>query len=170
MTISVEKAKPDKLFYIVSNVVVVDLAKRAFLLLQRSETEEVFPGLWGIPGGKLEHSDIERWSSEDDRVPDVFSKLGEREAKEESGLNVEVLPNSIIKNQVFIRPDGIPVLTIISVALYKGGEVKIEEGAFMDSAWVELEDIPGYPTVKGLEQELYDAITFIDRQNGNADS
>lgn len=50
------------------------------LLGKRSEKEEVFPGLWGIPGGKVEFVDT---------LPHVLEQNLVREVKEEMGIEIK---------------------------------------------------------------------------------
>ena len=57
--VSVDAAKPDKLFYFVCTVVPYRTADGKCLLLKRDEREKVHPGKWGVPGGKLEHGDLD---------------------------------------------------------------------------------------------------------------
>lgn len=57
--ISLEKAKEDKLFYFVANVVVWRESDGRCLLLKRSESEKVHPGKWCVPGGKLEWAQLD---------------------------------------------------------------------------------------------------------------
>ncbi|MBP9780015.1 NUDIX hydrolase [Candidatus Gracilibacteria bacterium] len=52
-----------------------------FLLAQRSELEEVFPGYWAIPGGKVEINGNES-------PHDVLESNLQRELKEELGIDV----------------------------------------------------------------------------------
>ena len=52
--ISLDRAKSDKLFYVVANVVVWRSDDGRCLLLRRSAQEKVHPGKWCVPGGKLE--------------------------------------------------------------------------------------------------------------------
>ena len=57
--ISIENAKENKLFYIVSNVVIYRDSDQRCLLLKRSENEKVHPGKYCTPGGKLEWEDLD---------------------------------------------------------------------------------------------------------------
>jgi 8-oxo-dGTP pyrophosphatase MutT (NUDIX family) len=57
--ISLDRAKPDKLFYLVANVVIRRPEDGRYLLLQRASDEAVHGGQWCFPGGKLEWSDLD---------------------------------------------------------------------------------------------------------------
>ena len=67
-------------FKIITSLVITD-ADGKFLLGKRSMDEDVFPGLWSIPGGKVEHGPIQR---------DVFEKNVKKEVLEEFGVRVAV--------------------------------------------------------------------------------
>jgi len=166
MKISVEGAKPDKLFYVVANAVVYRESDGRCLILKRDKREKVHPGRWANIGGKLEHGDFDLTnpSSVYDGVPafeDVLSDLIEREVKEEAGVSIK-LPAKYMHNKVFIRPDGIPVLLLIYAAVYKSGEVKPEAGAFTDSAWVNEKEVDDYDCIKGVADEIKQAIKILN--------
>jgi 8-oxo-dGTP pyrophosphatase MutT (NUDIX family) len=147
--ISTQEAKQDKLFYVVSNVVIIDPKIKKCLLLKRSLGEKVLPGKWVFPGGKLEHKDVADLLNKSGRNPidgvnNILSILAVREANEECGLEIDEGKCEIIKDNVFIRPDGIPVFFAILSAVYQGGNVKYENGAFTEAAWVGLDEIDKY--------------------------
>lgn len=155
--ISVSKAKQDKLFYVVANVIIVDYTQQKFLLLKRSERETVLPGKWSYPGGKLEHTEVAELITDlgkpaIDGIDNIIGKLAAREAKEECGLKVQE-DGKIIRNKVFVRPDGIPVFMATIASEYSGGEVILEHDAFTDHAWVSLEESKNYDCIDGIQEE-----------------
>lgn len=161
--ISTDEAKQDKLFYVVANVIIVNPAKKTCLLLKRGENEKVLPGKWAFPGGKLEHSDVKQYISDArvdpiDGIENILGKLGVRESKEECGLVVDENAR-IIKNKVFIRPDGVPVFMVTLASKYIGGDVVIEDGAISDYAWVSLSEISDYDCINGVGEEAKLALT-----------
>lgn len=156
--ISTSEAKQDKLFYVVANIIIIDSNRKVCLLLKRSENEKVLPGKWGHAGGKLEHADVKKLILEAGTEPingieNILGKLARREAKEECGLDVNE-ESKIIKNKVFVRPDGIPVFMATLVTEYKGGDVEIEEGAIADYAWVGISDLDKYDCIEGIPEEV----------------
>jgi ADP-ribose pyrophosphatase YjhB (NUDIX family) len=157
--ISVEEAKDDKLFYVVASIIIINPADQTCLLLKRSDSEKVHPGKWGFPGGKLEHQDILEWSKGGDPkilvegIENILGQLAGREAKEECGLEVDAMSTRIVANKVFVRPDAVPVFLAILATNYTGGDVKLEDEAFTDSAWVKLENFGDYDTIPGLDAE-----------------
>src|SRR3989339_277273 len=127
--ISLDNAKPDKLFYFVANVVIYREEDGRCLILKRSDSEKVHPGKYCVPGGKLEWDNLDM-SSPTRMNGDVFDfenaveDLLKREAIEEAG--VEIGDGLIYINSVaFVRPDGIPVILVKFASKYKSGEVKL---------------------------------------------
>jgi 8-oxo-dGTP pyrophosphatase MutT (NUDIX family) len=155
--ISTTGAKQDKLFYVVANIIIVNSDDKTCLLIKRSNTEKVLPGKWAFPGGKLEHEDVKQLVVEAGVEPitgidNILGKLAVREAKEECGLDVDENAR-VIKNKVFVRPDGIPVFMATLANEYRGGEVVIEDGAVTDFAWVAKDQLTDYDCVPGVVQE-----------------
>ena len=156
--ISITEAKKDKLFYVVANIIIVDTTRRACLLLKRGYDEKVLPGKWGHAGGKLEHADVKKLILETgvkpiEGIDNILGKLAMREAKEECGLDVQA-QTDVIKNKVFVRPDGIPVFMTTLVSEYNGGEVVIEDGAIADYAWVTEDQLGDYDCIEGIREEV----------------
>lgn len=161
--ISVDKAKKDKLFYVVANMAIVDVANTSVLILKRSETEKVHPGKWALPGGKLEHGDIANLLAENGNAPidgvnNILGELAKREAMEECGLVVTAETAKVLSDKVFVRPDNVPVFMTVLSAAYAGGTVKLEEGAFSDFAWVGLDDVANYDLIDGLARDIEQAL------------
>ncbi|MDB5170843.1 MAG: hypothetical protein JWO35_537 [Candidatus Saccharibacteria bacterium] len=164
LEISSTEAKQDKLFYVVANIIIVNSVDQTCLLLKRSETEKVLGGKWAFPGGKLEHSDVASLLAETgnqpiDGIDDILGKLAVREAQEECGLTVNGENNTVIKNKVFVRPDGVPVFMATLTAEYAGGSVVLEDGAFSDFAWVSKENLGNYDCIEGVRQEAEKALS-----------
>lgn len=169
LQISTDEAKQNKLFYVVANVIVVNPDDATCLLLKRSESEKVHPGKWAYPGGKLEHADVIKLLKKTGNnslkgIDNIMGKLAARECKEECGLTVNE-DGAIVKNKVFVRPDGVPVFMVVMTAEYTGSEeVVIEEGAFSDYAWVSTEQLPNYELIEGTEVEITAALKRYDSQ------
>lgn len=165
--ISLEKAKQNKLFYFVANVVVYRESDGRCLILKRHEREVVHPGKWGVIGGKIEWEDMDlthpkRVQNEVLDFPDAVEDLLAREAKEEAGI--EISRDLMYINSVsFVRPDGIPVVMIKFAAKYVSGEVTPEPGAFTDYAWANEEEVKNYSCIEGVSEEVAVAIKqFLD--------
>jgi 8-oxo-dGTP pyrophosphatase MutT (NUDIX family) len=166
--ISIDQAKPDKLFYVAANVVAVREDGRC-LILKRDEREKVHPGKWATIGGKEEHLDF------DVKKPDrqegdvlVFEKplyvvLG-KEAMEEANITIKLIPEpKYLDHKLIVRPDGIPVNLFTFAALYGEGEVKPEEGGFTDFAWVNGQEVENYDCLEGVPDEVKAALKVFNQ-------
>ncbi len=163
--ISLESAKPDKLFYFVANAVVVRRSDMRCLILKRHDREKVHPGLYAVPGGKLEWQDLDiknptRLNGDVLDYENAIESLLRREVREEAGIEIETQLH-YINSVVFIRPDGIPVVLAKFAAAYKSGEVVLEKDAFTDFAWVNSKEVLNYPTIKGINDEVEAAIRLL---------
>ncbi len=136
MSTSIAEAKPNKLFYVVSNVVLVNTVDQTCLLLQRGEHEKEAAGKWGFPGGKGEHDMIMSG-----RVGDFFGIVALEECTQESGLTFDPAATQVVANGAFIRKDGIPVVWVTLAAPYEGGEVILEDG-MSNYGWFTEESLP----------------------------
>lgn len=165
--ISTENAKQDKLFYFVANVVVYRESDARCLILKRDMREKVHPGRYAVPGGKLEWKDLDLSKPTkvngdvldfDDAIPELLK----REVQEEAGVTIK--PElTYINNGVFVRPDGIPVVLVKFAAKYESGEVKPEKGGFSDFAWVNSEEVKGYPCIDGIKEEVAQVIAAFSK-------
>jgi len=156
--ISIEKAKKDKLFYFVANVIVYRVSDGRCLILKRSDKEIAHPGRYGVIGGKLEWQDmpVENPDHVNGEVLDyhnMIEKLLEREALEEAGIEIGK-ELRYIESKTFIRPDEVPVVLVMFTAQYKSGNVVLEEDAFTDYAWVNSEEVKNYECIDGIEEEV----------------
>lgn len=140
-----------KAHYVVATVIIIN--KEKYLIVKRADYEKAFPGLWTVPGGKLETTDYK------DKKPDtnagqwynVIEELSNREVKEETGLEIDKI--KYLASLAFIRPDGVPTLVLSMFADYKGGDVVLGEG-LTDHAWVTLEEAKNYKLIDGIYEEL----------------
>lgn len=156
--ISIDEAKPNKLFYFVANVMIYRAEDKRWLLLKRHQREKVHPGKYAMPGGKLEWEDLDiahptRMNGDVIDFENALEDLIHRETKEEAGVEVSE-PFSYVNSVAFIRPDGIPVILLKFAAEYKSGEVKLEENAFTDFAWATLEESKSLDTIDGIPDEI----------------
>lgn len=156
--ISLDNAATNKLFYFVANAVVYRKSDGRCLILKRDEREKVHPGIYATPGGKLEWNDLDmdnptRINGEVLDFENAVENLLVREIKEEAGINVESELH-YINSIAFIRPDGIPVLLTKFAMVYESGEVVLEEGAFTDYKWVNVDEVKKYTCIKGVDKEI----------------
>ncbi|MGV8169496.1 MAG: nitroreductase family protein [Candidatus Nanoarchaeia archaeon] len=167
--ISLEKAKQNKLFYVVANVVIFRESDGKCLILKRSEREVAHPNKYGVPGGKLEWNDLD--INKPTRVngavldyEDAIEKLLIRETKEEAGIEIHE-DFKYINSIAFIRPDEVPVILVKLAAKYKSGEVALEEGSFTDYAWVNEKEVDKYECIKGIPEEIKKTIKLFTNSN-----
>lgn len=164
--ISLEKAKENKLFYVVANVVVWRPSDGRCLLLRRAAGEKVHPGKWCVPGGKLEWADLDvgkptRLNGEVLDFEDAVEKLLVREVREEAG--VEIDPRLAYVNSVaYVRADGVPTLLVKFAARYLGGEVRTERGSFDGHAWVNAKEADGLDCILGVPGEVARTIGIFE--------
>ncbi|MBI4152842.1 NUDIX hydrolase [Candidatus Woesearchaeota archaeon] len=168
--ISLEKAKHNKLFYFVANVVVYRREDARCLILKRHEREIAHPGKYAVPGGKLEWGalPLERPTRINGDILDYEHALEEllvRETREEAGIEIDLSEGlKYINSVAFIRPDGIPVILVKFAASYKSGAVLLEQGGFTDYAWVNAEEVKAYDCIDGIKQEVAQTISLFDPQ------
>ncbi|MBI4058036.1 NUDIX domain-containing protein [Candidatus Microgenomates bacterium] len=165
MKISLEKAKKDKLFYVVVTGVIYHTRLKKCLILKRSSKEVAHPGLWGVIGGKLEWNDLKtnlitRKNFDILDWEDLVEKVVKREAKEECGLEVEGL--YYLDNVVYLRPDNVPSVAIKFATRYKRGNVKLSN-EFDDFAWVNAREVKQYKCIQGIPQEVAKAIELYSQ-------
>ncbi len=165
--ISIDKAKQNKLFYFVANVIIYRESDGRCLILKRHEREITHPGRWGVPGGKLEWGDLDiskptRMNGEVIDFEDTVFKLLERELLEEAGIKMKD-DIQYIGDVAFVRPDEVPVVLMKFAAKYKTGDVVIEEGGFSDSAWVNEEEVKSYDCIDGIDKEVAETIKIFKK-------
>lgn len=106
----------------VSTVIVKD---GKFLVIKRADDEEVFPGMWGIPGGTVEPTD-----------PNLEAALI-RECEEEVGIAIK--NNAIIANDIHDKGDK-GAIYIVYKSEYESGEPKPLDGT-AEVHWLDMETI-----------------------------
>jgi len=167
--ISLDRAKSDKLFYVVANVVVWRPEDGRCLVLRRSAAEKVHPGKWCVPGGKLEWADLDiakptRLNGEVLDFEGAVEKLLVRETREEAGI--EIGPDlSYVNSVAYVRADGVPTLLVKFAARYRSGEVSTEKGSFDGHAWVNAEEVKKLDCILGVPGEVAKAIGIFEPLN-----
>lgn len=129
--------------HIVTAVAVIQRDDGRTLLLKRSDYENVYPGCYTFPGGKVENND-------------TITETLKKEVQEECGL---VLKHGIvlIKEKSIIRPDGTTSKSLSFLCSVEDDSIiKIEEPDFTDYKWVNLEELKKLKHV-GIEAEFVKA-------------
>ncbi len=109
------------------------------LILKRSEKEVAFPGMWTIPGGKVE-------------IGETVSNTILREVEEETSLKVVDTPKYLYDSE-FTRPDGLHVVVVAFSCEVSDGEAKHSED-FTDLAWVGMEELDNHDIIPNVKEEL----------------
>lgn len=123
-----------------------------YLIVKRSLNKKVFPGKWTVPGGGLEGDDyINTPKTTADAWYFAVEKSLRREIVEEVDLEVEKL--NYLLDLVFIRPDGVPVVTLSYYADWKSGQVKLNEENIAHK-WVDFEEAKNYDLIEGILEEI----------------
>lgn len=107
------------------NVSVVIRRNDEFLLIKRADDEDVFPGLWGIPGGTVEPTD------------GTLEQALARECEEEVGVTIGA--TKLLSNNINDK-GGKGALYLVYEAQYESGEPKPLDGT-ADVQWLKIEDI-----------------------------
>jgi 8-oxo-dGTP diphosphatase len=135
---------------VMSTIIVKDTK---FLITRRSPNKKRFPGMWTIPGGKLETKDyLDLPKSTEFYWYNVLEQVLRREVSEEVGL--EVTNIEYITSLATVHADGSPSLVITCIADYVSGEVTLQKDEADDFKWVNIEEAKGYKLIDGIYDEL----------------
>jgi len=124
-----------------------------YLVTRRSPNKKRFPGLWTVPGGKLESGDYLRLEKDTEHYwYNVLERTLRREVKEEVGLDIKNI--KYLTSLATVHADGAPSLVISCIADYFGGEVVLQKEESDEFAWVTSEEAKKYKLVDGIHDEL----------------
>lgn len=130
-----------------------------YLITRRSPNKKRFPGMWTVPGGKLETSDYKDLPKDTENYwYNVLEKVLRREVKEEVGLDIDNI--EYVTSLATIHDDGSPSLVISCLATYAGGEVTLQEDETDKFEWVSAEEAKDYDLIDGI----YDELIMADEQ------
>ncbi len=140
----------EKAHYIVVTGIVIKDGK--YLIARRSLEEAAFPGLWTVPGGKLNRSDYENSPKDTpDQWYNVLEKLLRREVQEEVGLKIKNI--RYLLSLAYIRSDNIPTLIISLFCDYASGEVRLSKD-LIKYVWVDIKELEKYEIIPGIREEI----------------
>ena len=123
-----------------------------FLITRRAKGKKRFPGMWTVPGGKLETSDYVNLPKETkDYWYNVLEQVLRREVKEEVGLEIQNI--EYVTSLAATHKDA-PSLVISCMADWESGEVTLDEKEVDAYAWVSLEEAKQYDLIGGIYEEL----------------
>lgn len=130
-----------------------------YLVLRRLKTLKRWPGMWTVPGGRLETTDyVDLPKDTDTSWYNVLERTLKREVKEEAGIeitNVEYLTSiaSIVEGKI-------PMLILSCVADYASGDITLEPDEADEFRWVSLEEAKQIALIDGI----YDEFVMAEQQ------
>jgi len=153
------KYKDPHLHYVALTAIIHNKGK--YLITKRSPYEKAFPNMWTVPGGRISVEDYINTPKNSGPAwyGAVVNSL-KREVKEE--VNLAIKNVRYLVDLTFIRPDGIPVVTLSFFADYKSGQVKLDEDA-IDFKWVTPRQAKKFDLISGIYEEIVMADKLIGR-------
>ncbi len=149
----------NKVHYVVVTGILVKNGK--YLITKRADWEKAFPGMWTVPGGKLEVLDYAlKQKDTGSHWYNVLENLLKREIKEEVGLDVKNI--GYVTSLVYIRPDEVPCLIISLFAEPEEGEIKLCD-ALTEYKWVDINEAKNYELIEGIYEELVILDEFLKK-------
>lgn len=145
--------KPDdnKLHEIVVTAIIIKDGK--YLITRRSPNKKRFPGMWTVPGGRLEISDYIDLPKETEFYwYNVLEKVLKREVREEVGLEIKNI--EYVTSLATIHADNNPSLVISCMADYDSGEVSLQEEETDKYEWVTTEEAKEHDLLDGIYEEI----------------
>ncbi len=135
---------------VITGIVVKD---GKYLITRRSPNKKRFPGMWTVPGGKLETDDYINLPKETEHYwYNVLEQVLIREVREEVGLTITNI--IYVTSLATVHTDGSPSLVISCMADYASGDVALQEDETDRYVWVTLEEAKGYDLLDGIYDEL----------------
>jgi len=130
-----------------------------YLITRRSPNKKRFPGMWTVPGGKMETDDYLKLPKETENYwYNVLERTLRREVKEEVGIDIDNI--IYVTSLATVHADGSPSLVISCVADYVSGDIILQEEELDQYAWVSLEEAKNYKLIDGI----YDELVMTDNQ------
>lgn len=130
-----------------------------YLIIRRSPNKKRFPGMWTVPGGKMETSDYLKLPKDTKYYwYNVLERTLKREIKEEVGINVNNV--EYVTSLATVHDDRNPSLVISCMADYVSGDISLQPEETDQFAWVDLEEAKNYDLIDGI----YDELIMTDRR------
>ena len=124
-----------------------------YLITRRSPNKKRFPGMWTLPGGKMETSDYLQLPKDTEHYwYNVLERTLKREVKEEVGIDINNI--EYVTSLATVHQDGSPSLVISCVADYVSGDIKLQKEESDQFAWVNLKEAQKYNLIDGIYDEL----------------
>ena len=124
-----------------------------YLICKRSLKENIFPGKWCVPGGKIQKGDfIQTPKDTQDHWFDVIEKSLQKEISEETGLTIKNI--GYVSNLALIRPNGFSTIIISLSAELASGAVKLNKEELVDFSWVSREEAKSYDLIENIYEQI----------------
>lgn len=134
-------------------ITAIVIKDKKYLITRRSEKKKRFPGMWTVPGGKLEKEDYLKLPKDTEHYwYNVLEKTLKREVKEEAGIEINNI--DYLTSLATIHKDSNPSLVISCTADYVSGEIKLDPEETDDFAWISLKEAKKYKLIDGIYDEL----------------
>ena len=141
---------PQLLHEIVITAIVVKDGK--YLITRRTLEKKRFPGMWTVPGGKLETSDYVNLPRDSANAwYNVLENVVRREVREEVGLEIKNIDYVI---SLATLDSGPPLLVISCMADWESGEVVLQKDETDRYAWISSDEAEDYKLIDGIDEEL----------------
>ena len=124
-----------------------------YLITRRSPNKKRFPGLWTVPGGKLEAKDYLALPKDTEFYRyNVLERILAREIQEEVGIKIKNV--QYLTSLATVHQDGNPSIVISCIADYVSGKVKLQEEESDKFEWVTIKQAKKYDLIDGIYEEL----------------
>jgi len=134
-----------------------------YLIIRRSRSKTRFPGMWTVPGGKLEMNDYLKLPKDTKYYwYNVLEKTLKREVKEETGIRIDNI--EYVTSLATVHEDGRSSIVISCLANYVSGKVRLQNDEADDFAWVNLNEAKRYDLIDGI----YDELAMAERKKEGA--
>lgn len=132
-----------------------------YLIVRRSSNKKRFPGMWTVPGGKLEtHDYLDLPKDTQFYWYNVLEKVLRREVREEVGVEIDHI--AYVTSLATVHQDGNPSLVISCMADYSSGEIKLQPEEVDKFAWVSLGEAKNYELLDGI----WDELIMVEKKRG----
>jgi 8-oxo-dGTP pyrophosphatase MutT (NUDIX family) len=130
-----------------------------YLITRRSPNKRRFPGMWTVPGGKMEANDYLQLPKDTEFYwYNVLERTLRREVGEEVGIDINNI--EYVTSLATVHVDGSPSLVISCMADYVSGDIKLQLEENDQFAWVNLEEAKNYQLIDGI----YDELLMVDKK------
>lgn len=124
-----------------------------YLITRRSLSKKRFPGMWTVPGGKLEAQDyLDLPKDTEFYWYNVLERTLAREVYEEVGLKINNV--QYLTSLATVHKDGNPSIVISCIGDYVSGKVKLQEEESDKFEWVTLKQAKDFSLIDGIYEEL----------------